>query len=63
MIDDPWNKKGAEAIRGELDKSGFKNVQIITPLGSYDAKGKISDGANKMEIDSAARARLTATRK
>ena len=30
MIDDPWNRKGSEAVRGELDKSGFKKVQIIS---------------------------------
>jgi hypothetical protein len=63
MIDDPRNKKGKEAVRGELDKSGFKNVQLISAGGPIDSKGKISDDGNKMEIDSAGQARATATRK
>ena len=63
MIDDPNNPKGSEAIRGELEKSGFKKLQIKTPMGAFDAKGKISDDGNKMEIDSADRVKLTATRK
>jgi hypothetical protein len=63
MIDDPWNKKGSEATRGELDKSGFKKLQIKSVMGAFDAKGKISDDGNKMEIDSADRVKLTATRK
>jgi hypothetical protein len=63
MIDDPRNKKGKEAIRGELDKSGFKNVELISRAGPITSKGKISDDGNKMEIDSAGQARATATRK
>jgi hypothetical protein len=30
MIDDPYSPKGKEEIRGELDKSGFKKVQIMS---------------------------------
>jgi len=63
MIDDPRNKKGKEEVRGELDKSGFKNVQLISAGGPIDSKGKISDDGNKMEIDSAGQARAMATRK
>ena len=63
MIDDQWNKKGSESVRGELDKSGFKNVQLISASGPIDSKGTISNDGNKMEIDSAGRARATATRK
>ena len=63
MIDDPNNPKGSEAIRGELEKSGFKKLQIKTPMGAFDAKGKINDDGNKMEIDSADRVKLRATRK
>ncbi len=63
MIDDAYNQKGSEAARGELDKSGFKKVQTITPFGSFDSKGQISDDGNKMEIDAPNRAKLKATRK
>jgi hypothetical protein len=34
--DEPWFPKGEESIRGELDKSGFKKVQIITDPGPLD---------------------------
>ncbi len=64
MIDDPGNPKGSEATRGELDKSGFKKLQIISSVqGAFDAKGKISEDGNKMEIDCANRAKVTVTRK
>ncbi len=64
MIDDPSNPKGSEGTRGELDKSGFKKLQIISSAqGAFDAKGKISEDGNKMEIDCANRAKVTATRK
>jgi hypothetical protein len=64
MIEDPGNKKGSEATRGELDKSGFKKLQIISSVqGAFDAKGKISEDGNKMEIDCANRVKVTATRK
>jgi hypothetical protein len=61
--DEPWFPKGEESIRGELDKSGFKKVQIITDPGPLDSRGKISDDGNKMVIDEGERVRLTLTRK
>lgn len=64
MIKDPWNPKGAEAIRGELDKNGFKKVQMMsTKEGPIDAKGTISEDGNKMVIDNGERAKATYTRK
>ena len=63
MIDDSWNPKGAESIRGELDKSGFKKVQIMSGMGPLDAKGQISEDGNKMIIDDGEKARSTYTRK
>ncbi len=63
MMDDPWNKKGKWAVQGELDKSGFKKVQLISRAGLTDSKGKISDDGNKLEIDAADRSRIKATRK
>jgi hypothetical protein len=63
MIDDPWNPRGKEAIRGELDKSGFKVVKIMSAGGPLDSKGEISEDGNKMVIDASDKARLTLTRK
>ena len=64
MMDDPYNSKGSQNLRGELDKSGFKKVQIITTLmGPIDAKGLISEDGNKMIIDDGVRIRSTYTRK
>jgi len=64
MMDDPNNPKGAEAMRGELDKNGFKRVQMVSRLGGpIDAKGTISEDGNKMVIDNGVRAKATYTRK
>jgi hypothetical protein len=62
--DDLFNPKGSEILRGELDKSGFKKVQLIfTRWGPMDAKGQISEDGNKMIIDDGAKVRMTYTRK
>jgi hypothetical protein len=64
MMDDPYNPKGWEALRGELDQSGFKKVQMIAaPTYQIDAKGIISDDGNKMEIDNGENLKVTLTRK
>jgi hypothetical protein len=63
MIDDSWNRKGSEAVRGELDKGGFKNAQIMSGMGPLDSKGQISDDGNKIIFDEGYKARATATRK
>jgi hypothetical protein len=63
MIDDPYNQKGSQMLRGDLDKSGFKKVQIITSRGPLDAKGTISEDGNKMIIDDGEKVRSTYTRK
>ncbi len=63
MIDDSWNPKGRESIRGELDKSGFKKVQIMSGVGPLDSKGQISEDGNKIIIDDGEKARHTLTRK
>jgi len=61
--DEPWFPKGEESIRGELDKSGFKKVQIITDAAPLESRGKISEDGNKIIIDEGERVRLTLTRK
>jgi hypothetical protein len=62
-IEQPWMPKGSEAIRGELDKSGFRKVQIMTGLGPLDAKGQILEDGNKVIIDDGEKDRKTLTRK
>jgi hypothetical protein len=64
MMDNPNNPKGSEAIRGELDKSGFKEIQIFA-ADSWRrlAKGQISEDGNKMVIEYAERSKSTYTRK
>jgi len=57
-------RKGKEQIKGELDKSGFKQVQIISGVaGNSDAKGQISEDGNQIIIDDGERFRLILTRK
>jgi hypothetical protein len=63
MISDPFNSIGSVQERGELDKSGFKKVTIMSATGPLDAKGEISEDGNKMVIDASDKARLTLTRK
>jgi hypothetical protein len=55
--------RGTTAIRGELDKSGFKKVQLITPMEYSDCKGQISEDGKKMIIDDGEKFRVTLTRK
>ena len=63
MRGNPWMPPGSEAMRGELDKSGFKKVQIISTMGPLDSKGQISEEGNKMIIDDGEKCRVTYTRK
>jgi hypothetical protein len=57
------NPKGKALVRGELDKSGFKKVQINTRLWERDSKGEISKEGNKMMIDDGVDSKVTLTRK
>jgi len=63
VMNDRWYSKGWEYIRGELDKNGFKRVEIRTNLGVLDAKGQISEDGNKMLIDDGQKFKMTFTRK
>jgi len=57
-------RKDSEQIKGELDKSGFKQVQIISSVdGTSDAKGQISEDGNKIVLDDGQKLRVTYTRK
>lgn len=64
MMEEFWNKKGSEAVQGELDKSGIKKIRVFssTAMSGTDATGQISDDGNKITVNSD-RVRLTATRK
>ncbi len=63
MMDDRYYSKGWVSIRAELDKSGFKKVEMLTNLGTLDSKGQISDDGNKILIDDGEKRRMTLTRK
>ncbi len=63
MMDDEWYSKDWESIRAELDKSGFKKIEMMTNLGTLDSKGQISDDGNKILIDDGEKRRMTLTRK
>ena len=63
MIDDPWNLKGSQSLKGELDKNGIMKVTIFTASGPEEAEGKISNDGNKIVIDDGKQRRLTLTRK
>jgi hypothetical protein len=60
------NPKGSPLLRGELDKNGFKKLQIIsTRFGPIDAKGQISEDGNRIIIDvvTGKKTKMTFTRK
>jgi len=65
MINDPFNLKGSQSLKGELDKSGIKKVTIIGLSGFMvsEAKGQIIDDGNKIIIDDGVQLRYTLTRK
>ena len=62
MMDDRWNAKGSESVRGDIDKNGINSVTIMAAAGPSMAKGFISDDGNKMIIDDGVR-KLTCSRK
>jgi len=64
IIDDKYNPKGTQNFRGELDKSGIKNVQYISNRWDpIDAKGIISEGGNIVIINDGEKIKVTLTRK
>jgi hypothetical protein len=57
-------RKGSEQIKGELAKSGFKQVEIISSSeGNSDAKGQISEDGNQVTIDDGEKFRVVFYRK
>jgi hypothetical protein len=63
MMDDAYNFKGSQSLKGELDKTGIKRVTIFGRSGSMEAKGIIREGGNKIVIDDGETVKLTLTRK
>jgi dienelactone hydrolase len=63
MMDDPFYPKGWESIKAELDKSGFKKVELMARAGPQDCKGQISEDGNKIIIDDGVKHKVTLTRK
>jgi len=64
MLDDKYNPKGSQNLRGELDESGIKKVQILTTTsGPIDAKGIISEGGNMIIIDDGEKIKVTLMRR
>ena len=70
QIGSKWVPAGAETIRGELDKDGFKVIYSYISSramdGSFDwekCKWEISEKGNKIELDCGERIKRTLTRK
>ena len=50
-IETPFSHKGSECIKGELEKNGFKSVEINTLYFAWmPSIGKIDDGCNKIVV-------------
>ena len=66
-----WQPKGVESIKGELDKDGFKAVQVYRgapeeEMGTFiwvPCKGEISENGNKVVFDDGDRIKWTISRK
>ena len=51
LIGNEMYPKGEVTIKGELEKDGFKSLQVYNIYGSIASKGKISEKGNKIEIE------------
>jgi hypothetical protein len=56
-------RAGTPSLRGELDKSGFKRVEIVSYSGSPEpVKGQISEDGKKIILDDGWSVKVTLTR-
>jgi hypothetical protein len=56
-------RAGTPSLQGELEKSGFKHVEIVKGTGVVSpSTGRISDDGRKIVIDNERDARITLTR-
>ncbi len=51
LIGSPVVPKGSKAIKGELEKDGFKSFLTSTSYGWIPSKAKIGEKCNKIEIE------------
>ena len=70
QIGTKWSPAGSEAVKGEVDKDGFKAVYMYIGTLEMDGnlewaecKWEISDKGNKLLLDCGERVRSTLTRK
>ena len=61
----PWGRAGSPSLQGEVEKTGFKHVQIVFGSGGriVPSQGHISEDGTKIVIDNGLFARVTLTRK
>jgi hypothetical protein len=60
----PWGRTGSRSLQGELERNGFKHVQIVYGGGGriLPSQGQISDDGKKIVIDNGLYIRVTLTR-
>jgi hypothetical protein len=59
----PWGQAGSRSLQGELEKTGFKHVEIVGGTGNLSpSTGRISDNGKKIVIDNGRSTRVTLTR-
>lgn len=63
LLGSAHSPKGSEKLRGELERTGFKEVHTITGAGPVDLNGEILSNGDKLILDDGTKIRLTYTRK
>ena len=60
----PWGRAGSRSLQGELDKTGFKRVQIVFGSGGrvLPTMGHISEDGKKIIVDNGLYIRVTLTK-
>jgi hypothetical protein len=59
----PGRRVGSLVFVCGIDKSGFKNIFLITGGGPFPCKGQISEDGNKIFLDLENKAKVSMTRK
>ena len=60
----PWGRAGSPSLQGELEKNGFKHVEVVYGSGGrvLPSQGHISEDGKKLVIDNGLYIRVTLTR-
>jgi hypothetical protein len=59
-----FGRAGTLTLQGELEKNGFKHVELVYSTGSLSpSKGQISEDGNKIVVDNGIKVKVTLTRK